>query len=300
MFGAQTRWLALACLVVSVLLTACGATPATSGGDQKRMAIAGSTSLQPLVDQAAKNFQTANKEVQITVSAGGSGSGRTGACQGNLDIGVSDVPLKEEEKTSLECADAVQTAVAMQAFAVVANLEGPGSVKALTKEQMQGIFGGTIVNWSEVGGIDQEIVLINRTKGSGTRSQMANYLYDGDDTKFAVAASEEDSNGMVVTTVGQAPGTISYVGVAFMVDPNLVAMGIQEGGAVLSPTAETVASGDWPIGGPGLAITKGEPSELEAAFLTYMLSSEFQSDPIWGNLGFIPPANGAIGNPTGS
>ena len=264
-----------------------------------KLTIAGSSALQPLVDQAAKNFQTNNKDVQITVSAGGSGAGRTGVCQGSLDIGMSDVQLTAQEKQSLNCSDAVQTAVAIQAFAAAANTKGPGSVKALTKEQMQGIFSGTTKNWSEVGGDNQAIVLVNRAKGSGTRQNMANYLFDGDDTKFATGASEEDNSQTVVNTVGQTPGAISYLGLAFLGGPNLVSMGIQDGANVLNPTKDTVASGKWPIGGPGQGILKGSGNDLQKAFLNYMLSPEFQKDPIWDNLGFVAPTHPAIGNPTG-
>ena len=143
LFRANARAFVVSGLVVTVLLSACAApssTPVspTSAVPQAgastlsgKLTIAGSSALQPLVDQAAKNFQAANKDVQITVSAGGSGAGRTGACNGTLDIGMSDVPLTSNEKTSLSCSDAVSTAVAIQAFAVAANPKGPGSVKAL-------------------------------------------------------------------------------------------------------------------------------------------------------------------------
>jgi phosphate transport system substrate-binding protein len=319
-FGTQrlsttSRSFVLTGVVVGALLAACAspssgtaaptAPPAaaagTSGGALSgKLTIAGSSALQPLIDQAAKNFQTANKDVQITVSAGGSGAGRTGACQGSLDIGMSDVPLTSQEKSSLNCSDAVSTAVAIEAFAVAANPKGPGSVKALTKEQMQGIFGGTITNWSQVGGDNQQVVLINRLKGSGTRQSMANYLYDGDDTKFAVGASEEDNSQTVANTVGQTPGAVSYLGLAFLGGPGITTMGIMDNGAVLMPTKETVAAGKWPIGGPGLGITKAAANPLQAAFLNYLIGPEFQKDPIWDNLGFIPPANPKIGNPTGT
>jgi phosphate transport system substrate-binding protein len=143
-------------------------------------------------------------------------------------------------------------------------------------------------------------VLVNRLKGSGTRQSMANYLYDGDDTKFAVGASEEDNSQTVANTVGQTPGAVSYLGLAFLEQPGLMTMGIQDGSTVLMPDHDTVAAGKWPIGGPGLAITKGAPSELEAAFLNYVISPEFENDPIWTNLGFIAPSNPKIGNPTGT
>ncbi len=320
----KSRWLAAECLVVGALLAACtnptsapaptappgsatgsqakpaASTPAAGGALSGKLTIAGSSALQPLVDQAAKNFQAANKDVQITVSAGGSGAGRTGVCQGSLDLGMSDVQLTSQEKTTLNCSDAAQTAVAIQAFGVAANPKGPGSVKALTKEQMQGIFSGTVKNWSEVGGDNQQVVLVNRAKGSGTRQNMANYLYDGDDGKFATGASEEDNSQTVVNTVGQTPGAVSYLGLAFLNDSKLVAMGIKDGSNTLTPVKDTVASGKWPIGGPGQAITKGSANALATAFITYMLSPEFEKDPIWDNLGFVAPSHPQIGNPTGT
>jgi phosphate transport system substrate-binding protein len=129
---------------------------------------------------------------------------------------------------------------------------------------------------------------------------MANYLFNGDDTQFATGASEEDNSQTVVNTVVQTPGAVSYLGVAFLNNPSLVTMGIQQpDGTVLTPTKDSISTGQWPIGGPGLSITKGGPSELEASFISYMISPQFESDPIWDSLGFVVPANAAIGNPTG-
>src|SRR5262249_21162008 len=90
MLGWKTGWRAVGVLAVSVPLAACSspaaaptpssptAAPAAAGGQTPaakpggalsgKLTIAGSSALQPLVDQAAKNFQTTNKDVQITVS----------------------------------------------------------------------------------------------------------------------------------------------------------------------------------------------------------------------------------------
>jgi phosphate transport system substrate-binding protein len=292
---------------VAVALTVWATAPALASGSTTtygqgaggKVTIAGSSALQPLVDQASKTYQAANPNVQLTVSAGGSGAGRSGACQGSLDIGMSDVPLTDQEISSLNCADAVQTAVAIEAFSVAANAKGPGGLTGLTREQMQAIFSGQITNWSQVGGDNQQVVLVNRLKGSGTRQQMANYLFGGDDTQFAVGSSEEDNSQTVVNTVSATPGAISYLGLAFL-SPPLVTVGIQQDdGSVLMPTKDTVSTGVWPIGGPGLAITKGQTNEIADAFISYMISPQFESDPIWDALGFVVPANPAIGNPTG-
>jgi phosphate transport system substrate-binding protein len=300
MFSGKLRLLYLRGLVLGTLLTVLAVAPTYGQSMSGKLTIAGSSALQPLVDQAAKNYQAANKNVQITVSAGGSGSGRSGVCQGSLDIGNSDVPLTDQEIAALNCTDAVQTAIAIQAFATVANTKGPCSLTGLTQEQMQGIFSGQITNWSAVGGDNQQVVLINRLKGSGTRQNMANYLYGGDDTQFATGASEEDNSQTVVNTVGQTPGAVSYLGVAFLNNPKLVTLGIvQPDGSVLMPTKNSISTAQWPIGGPGLSITKGQGSELENSFISYVISPSFESDPIWDSLGFVVPANPSIGNPTG-
>jgi len=307
-FDVKTGWLAAQWLVAGALLVATGCTPTVSaqptlsspGGPLAgTLSIGGSTALQPLVEQAARSFEAANPGVQILVSDGGSGAGRAGVCQGTLDIGMSDVTLLGSELTSLNCGDAIQTAVAMDVFVLGANPNGPGNLAALNREQMEAIFSGAVKNWAEIGGNNQPLVVVNRIKGSGTRQSMANYLFNGDDSLFEGNLAERESNEDVANTLSTTPGAVSYVGVAYVSDPGLVTLGIKRPNGVVLPTREVIAGLGWPIGGPGVAITKGQPNVLEAAFINYMISSQFQSDPIWDRLGYVPPARPAIGNPIG-
>lgn len=187
----------------------------------------------------------------------------------------------------------------MDAFVVAANPNGPGWVAALNLEQMQQIFTGAIRNWSQLVGMDQPIVVINRIKGSGTRQSMANYLFNGDDSLFKGAFAEQESNEDVANTLNKTPGAISYLGTAYLTDPGLVTFGIQRPDGLVLPTREVIAGLRWPIGGPGVAITKGQPNQLAAAFINYMIGPQFQSDNAWEGLGYIPPARAAIGNPIG-
>jgi phosphate transport system substrate-binding protein len=308
-FGGSYGWLGAQCLVAALLLAAAGCTPsasatsvpppAVSGTLTGKLTIGGSTALQPLVEQAAKAFRADNPGVEIAVSDGGSGSGRSGVCDGTLDIGMSDVTLLGSELTGLNCSDAIQTAVAMDVFVAAANPTGPGKLAALDREQMEAVFSGAVKNWAEVGGNDQPLIVINRIKGSGTRQSMANYLFSGDDSLFEGNLVEQGSNEDVANTLSQTPGAVSYLGTAYLNDPGLVTLGIQRPDGVVLPTREVIAGLQWPIGGPGVAITKGQPSALEAAFINYMISPQFQSDPIWNTLGYVRPARPALGNPIG-
>jgi phosphate transport system substrate-binding protein len=254
------------------------------GAASGKLTLAGSSALLPLMQAAAEQFQAKNPGAQITVTAGGSGKGRSQVCQGQIDIGNSDVPLSDKEKTELNCADGVETAVAVQAFAPVANKKGPGSVTSLTKDQLVGIFSGAITNWKDVGGDDQEIVLINRLKGSGTRSQMGKFLFGGDDTKFATGASEEDNSQTVLTTVSQTPGAISYLSFSYLSNPDILALSVDG----VAPTKADIQNGTWKIGGPGYAITKGQPGPLAKAFLDFVTSDEFQKSEAFTKAGVVP------------
>jgi phosphate transport system substrate-binding protein len=72
-------------------------TAATSGGaNGGKLTLAGSSALLPLLQEAATQFQAKNPDAQITVTAGGSGAGRTQVCQGKIDIGNSDVKLSDK------------------------------------------------------------------------------------------------------------------------------------------------------------------------------------------------------------
>ncbi len=67
-------------------------------------------------------------------------------------------------------------------------------VKELSKEELIDIFTGEITNWKEVGGNDQEISVVNRASGSGTRDTFEKWALDGAET---VQAQEQDSSGTV-------------------------------------------------------------------------------------------------------
>ncbi len=269
--------------VVAMLVTACGQSapaaqpePAAAAGASGKLTAAGSSALLPLMQLAATKFQQANKDVQISVTAGGSGAGRSQVCKGQIDIGNSDVKLSDKEKTDLNCGDAVETAVAIQAFGPVANKQGPGSV---TEPDQGRSCRASSPARSPTGrtsaATTRPIVLINRAKGSGTRANMAKYLFGGDDSKFATGASEEDNNETVLQTVSQTPGAISYLGFAYLSNPDIVAFAIDN----VKPTREDIQNGSWPIQAPGYSITKGQPTAAEAAFLDYVLSPASRTAP---------------------
>jgi len=236
----------------------------------------GSTALLPLVEEAGKQFMSNHKKVLLTVQGGGSGTGLSQVASGAAHIGNSDIFA--EEKAGIDPEKLVDFKVCVVGTAIVIN---PGvTVDNLTKKQLIDIFTGEITNWKEVGGPDQNIVVINRAKGSGTRATFKKCALGGNEE--AVGGMEMDSSGQVKKTVNETPGAISYLSMSY-VDNTVKSVSLDGAGA----TMENICNGAYPIWAYEHMYTLGEPDRHVRAFLEYVLSDEVQSDLVL-ELGYIP------------
>ncbi|MBA5850541.1 phosphate ABC transporter substrate-binding protein [Clostridium sp. cel8] len=271
------------------LFAGCGSTKSgdasTSNGQSNELSgsitLAGSTALQPLVEQLGKTFMEKNEGTTINVQGGGSGTGLNLALNGTADIGNSDVPA--ESKLSADNAkQLVDHKVCVIGFAVVTN--SGVKVDNLTKEQIQKIFTGEITNWKEVGGDDMPISVINRAKSSGTRATFIKTVMDGKSEKEGLGTIQ-DSNGNVENSIKETEGAISYLALSYLTDE------VKKDVKVLNidgveATDENIENGKYPFWSYEHMYTKGEGNELSKAFIDYVLEDE-NKDTI-KKLGYIP------------
>lgn len=248
--------------------TTTNTTEGGTGGSAK-ITVAGSTALLPLVKQAASEYQAKNSNVSISVSGGGSRVGITQAAQKAIDIGDSDIPAAGESSL-------VDHKVAVVTFGVVVNPQS--NVKNLTTQQVKDIFSGKVKNFSEVGGANVPITIVNRPRSSGTRAVFVQTVMGG--AQPSEQGLTQDSSGMVTTIVGQTPGAISYVATSYVKAGKQVAVSI--GG--VSPDEANVTSGKYPFWSYEHMLTNGAPRKEVAGFIDYVTKDE----ALLKQLGFIP------------
>ena len=228
----------------------------------------GSSALLPLAKDAADKFKELHPEVSITLNGGGSGTGLKQVADGSVDIGNSDVAA--DTKLDKAVADGlVDHKVCVVTMAPVVNKDIAATVKSLTKQQLTDIFTAKITNWKEVGGPDEEIVLITRPSTSGTRALFKEFALGGAE-EASNKSLETDDSGTLLQSINK--GAIGYVALSYLVNNQDVATVSVDG---VAPTLENTYNGTYPVWGYEHMYTKGEPNATVKAYLDFIMSDEY-------------------------
>lgn len=233
---------------------------------------AGSSALKPLADDAAEYFNELHPDVSITIDAGGSGQGLQQVADGTVDIGNSDVTAEEKLDASM-AEGLVDHQVCVITMAPIVNPDvAEAGVTDLTKDQLISIFTGETTNWSEVGGPDEDIVLITRPESSGTRATFEKYALDGN-KEASNTSMETDDSGVLLQNVRDTKGAIGYVALSYLTGEDTGVSTVAIDG--VEPTLENTYNGTYPVWTYEHMYTNGEPNEVAQAFLDYIMSDDY-------------------------
>ena len=272
--------------ILSLVTAVCLAV--TAMADEK-LVLDGSTTVGPIAKAFAEYYMSQNSDVNVTVNESGSGNGAKSLINGVCDIANMSRFMKDKEFKAAVEKDVMPVAhvVAMDGLPILVHPSNP--VKALKVSQVRDIYMGKIKNWKQVGGPDKAIVVITRDTNSGTyetfHKLVMTHKVDGEKVKEKIMEGAEyvGSNGAVRQRVQSTPAAIGYAGLGF-VDKTVKALDIDG----VFPTADTVASGKYPIARPLFMFTNGYPKlgSHVHAFVTIHLSEKGQE--IVEDIGFVP------------
>lgn len=249
-------------VLIMVLLTGCK-------NNSSRITVVGSSAMQLLAEQAGNDYRLSHPNSNIVVQGGGSGTGLSQVQAGAVEIGTSDV-FAETQK-GIRASELVDHPIAVVGIVPITNKDT--GVKNLSRQQLEKIFSGEITNWKQVGGKNETITVINRSKGSGTRSAFEDIVLRG---KKAVRSQEQDSNGTVKKIVSSTPGTISYISFPYANDKNIQKISLDG----VKPTNKNIITNKWPLWSYEHMYTKGKPNKQTQDFINYMLGKKVQNELI--------------------
>lgn len=242
------RWL----LPLTVLL--CLAVPAAASAEDV-LRYAGATTLQrSFMPEVARLFldQTG---VRIQIEGGNTNPGLRALLKGEVEMAGAGRYLTAEEKRQ----GLVEHFLGWDVLAVVVSQSLP--IDSLTRAQLQKIYAGDIVNWKDVGGPDQPIVVVTSPKGSGMRDAVQDLIlrersYTGKEVIAGVVAQADQQ-------VAMFPAAVTAISLSMVDTQRTKTLRIDD----VAATKDNVQAGRYPLAKPLTLVTRGRPQGQLARFL---------------------------------
>jgi phosphate transport system substrate-binding protein len=299
----SSKWLMVVASVAVLAfgVAACGssddeATGSGSGDLSGSIRIDGSSTVAPLSEAIAEEFQAENPDVKVTVGTAGTGGGFEKFCAGETDISDASRAIEPEEEEACKKGDIgyEDVHVATDAMTVMINNENP--VSCLTVDQLSAVWGpdSKLSNWDEIPGLkeefDEELALFGPGTDSGT------FDYFTEEINGEEGATRKDYNNVgendnaTVTGVEGSPGGMGYAGFSYYTENEgkLKALEVDNGKGCVGPSVETAQDTSYsPLSRPlfiypsDAALKKPEVK----AFVDYYLANV---NSIAEAVGFVP------------
>ena len=252
----------------------------------------GSDTLLNLALAWAERYMVEHPDVRISVTGGGSGTGIASLINGTTQIANAsrEMSAEEVEQARKNGINPVRFTVALDAIAVVANLENP--VSGLTIPQLSDMYTGKITRWSEVGGPSWPVVLLSRESNSGTYLYFLEQVVRRGNAKGKELFSPETllmpSSQGISSEVQQNPNTIGYDGLGYVTaEQKTIAVARSANGPFVTPSVKTVLDKTYPISRPLFMYTAGEPTGAVKSYLDWVQGA---GQKLVRDVGYVPLA----------
>jgi phosphate transport system substrate-binding protein len=255
----------------------------------KEVTVKGSDTMLNLVQRLSEEFATANPDVTVSVTGGGSGVGINAIINGEVEIGDASRSITSSELSTARAngVNVVGYVVAIDGVCVIVNASNP--VRQLTVKQLGQIYRGQVKNWSEVGGPNRKISLYGRQPSSGTFVYVRDEAVKGE---YSPAMRQMNGSSQIVEGVKADAGGIGYVGVGYAREDGIKVLELSKDGAnYYSPLDQTaVDGGKYALARPLFQYTSGKAKGDARAFIEFELGADGQK--IVSEEGFYPVTSG--------
>jgi ABC-type phosphate transport system substrate-binding protein len=231
--------------------------PAFFTCERGKLHIDGSVNFEPLLQRVSQDYQAQCPVMNISLAGDDSRTSLSFLQQKEIDAVSSDLTARPSHNLT-------DQPIAAMLYALIANPDV--QVSRLSSSAIQDIYQGRITNWSQVGGSDVPIKVIQRP---------ANDTVSAVFRAFVLNDQGEHVNGVRLKknwlqAVVQTPGAISYVPLAVTQGANVTVLAIDG----VSPTIQALVQGTYPFWSVEHLYTQGSGTSQFKSYLQFLISEQ--------------------------
>ena len=280
-----SRWRFLPLAAIGILLAACVTTPtqgdngSAGGATGGPVVISGSSTVEPISSLVAEDFAAANEGFEYEVDGPGTGDGFARFCADETDISDASRPISEEEIAACEEAGVpwVELKVAIDGISVLTSPANNAigclsftDLYALLGPESQGFDTWSAANdladelsselGEEYGAVnapypDADLEVTAPGEESGTYDSFLELVFEdiaetrGTDPVARPDYTASADDNVIVEGISGSDTSLGWVGFAFFEEnaDAVKALEVDGGDGCVAPTAEAIASNDYPI-----------------------------------------------------
>ena len=215
--------------------------------------IDGSSTVFPVTEAVAEEFQKANRGLKVTVGVSGTGGGFRKFCRGETDVQNASRPILKGEMA--ECKNNgvqfVELPVAYDALTVVVNPRSPLTSIAIEdlKKMWEPAAQGTVMRWNQANPSfpDAPLALFGAGADSGTFDYFTEAVTGKSKSSRGDFTASEDDN-VLVQGVSRNVNALGFFGYAYFQENKDKVKGLAiswKGGPAVAPTEANVLNGTY-------------------------------------------------------
>jgi phosphate transport system substrate-binding protein len=230
-------------------------TVGVTSAQNKIIAVDGSSTVFPITEAMAEEFQKANKETKVTVGIGGTGGGFKKFCRGETDISNASRPIRDVERE--ECkknnVEYIELPIALDALSVMVNPRNDWA-KEMTVAELKKIWEpeaqGKVTNWKQVRASfpDRPLKLYGAGVDSGTYDYFTAAIVGKEHSSRGDFTASEDDNVLVQGIAGDI-NALGFFGLAYYLENasklKAVAIKAKDDSKAVLPSVEAARDGSY-------------------------------------------------------
>ena len=281
--------------------------PASTPATQGLVTTDGSSTVFPITEAMAEEFQRANPGIKVTVGLSGTGGGFKKFCRGETDVSNASRPITADEKQACKAAgvEYIELPIALDALTVIVHPDNTWA-NELTVEELKKIWvpeaQGTVMNWNQVreGFPDRPLVLYGAGVDSGTYDYFTAAIVGKEHSSRGDFTASEDDNVLVQGVSGDI-NALGFFGLAYYEENQdklkAVAIKATADAAAVEPSVDNARNGIYqPLSRPIFIYVNRNAADTRpevAQFIDFYLDSKHSMELV-REVGYVPLPENAL------